>query len=135
MAVIESFTYNNSTYPKGTVIYRNKDGVIEKELFMYWYPLQGQPRGRYMVFMFQSGTKMSHPADLFFRDIVRIEKPTTQDMQKLAEFERSINIKNKQSLLNDEGVVFFLIFALVVASVLFPPIGIIAMFYAVTRKK
>lgn len=135
MDKIESFTYENKTYHKGTVIIRNKGGSETKEIFMWHYP----STNRYLVITTDDSCIPGHLprsiplAKQFFEGIIRIENPTGSDLQKVRELEKDFALQRKSSS-GDSLSPFLLIFALVVGSMLFPPLAIVLLIYAFSRK-
>lgn len=136
MDKIESFTYKSKSYPKGTVIIRNKGGSETKEIFMWHYP----SNDRYLVITTDDSYLPGHLprsiplAKQFFEGIVRIESPTNSDLQKVKELEKDFALQRRSSSGDSLGP-FLLIFALVVGSMLFPPLAIILLIYAFSRQK
>lgn len=131
----EFFVYNGITYPKGTVVWRVKDNKVSKMIFMWRYT----DGNRYLVISVGGSTIPGHlPRSVllpsqFFDDIVSIEKPSSNDLLMVKELEKDFARQRNQS--NDGALTFLAIIAMVVGTMLFPPLGLILGFYAFTRKK
>jgi hypothetical protein len=131
----EQFTYKGQVYPKGTVVIRNYRGKVVRDIFLWRYTHNNDvlviSPGCYSS---TSGVpRCSVSYETFCSTIIRIESPTTEDMQQVARIDAEFSPKNRVK--SDDGIGLFLgILALGVGTLLFPPIGIIAIIYAFSRK-
>ena len=129
----EVFCYNGVNSPKGTVIWYKKGSEIRKYIFVWRY-IEG---GRFLVITDGSSGLPGHLPraallpNQFFDSIVRVEQPSASSLQKVRELETDFARQNPKR--NDNSWMF--IFAITVATMLFPPIGIALLFYVFTRKK
>ena len=131
----EFFSYHGKIYPKGTVVWRMIGSKKVKSIFLWRYT----KNSNYLVINIEGFTTPGHlPRSLlsttqFFDSILSIENPSSDDFLMVKEFEK--DFFRKESISKDGPCTFVAIIALVVGTMLFPPLGLILGFYAFTRKK
>lgn len=131
----EYFIYQNKKYPKGTVVIRKHKGKETREVFL-WHNISKRS-----VLVISPGCYTSISGvpracfsyDYFCSTILRFEDPTECDLNQVAKISNEYSANNRVTS-NDGIGVLFCALAICVGTLLFPPIGLVVIIYAFSRK-